>query len=206
MSKTRREKTYLVPIICLLLILAGCGGRFSRTEKGIINGTDNGPMRVLTTENTEDSLFLRRTAEPVKRSDTKSQYFKTLQERMLETVNDPANEGVGIAAPQVGISRRLIAVQRFDKPGEPFEFYINPEIICYSDTTGEGREGCLSVPDYAGQVIRSREIEVCYLNEEFRPVTETISGYTAVIFQHETDHLDGILYTDKAKTLYKRTD
>ena len=123
--------------------------------------------------------------------------YAVLRRRMLATVQDPQNTGVGIAAPQVGILRRMIAVQRFDKPGEPFEFYLNPEIVESSAETAPGREGCLSIPGLAGTVVRAQRIVLRYPDERFAEKTETIDGFTAVIFQHETDHLDGILYTDR---------
>lgn len=117
---------------------------------------------------------------------------------MLATVIDTNNLGVGIAAPQVGVSQALIAVQRFDKEGEPFEFYINPEIIYYSQNKSLGWEGCLSIPEERGQVYRADTITIRYLNEEQeKVVNENITGFTAVIFQHEIDHLNGILFIDK---------
>jgi len=116
---------------------------------------------------------------------------------MLATVNDPGNPGVGIAAPQVGISKQLIAVQRFDKDGEPFEFYVNPVIEKYSPTQKWGWEGCLSVPGKRDTVLRSTQVIISYRD----PVSwdmqcDTVDGFTAVIFQHETDHLNGKLYID----------
>ena len=105
---------------------------------------------------------------------------------------------MGIAAPQVGVSRRLIAVQRFDKPGEPFCFYVNPEIVWYSQTRLPGSEGCLSIPGVSGSVLRSERIVVRYLDEEsLRMAADTVEGFTAVIFQHEVDHLDGVLFIDR---------
>ena len=79
-------------------------------------------MRVLTTADRDDSLTQRRKSAPLDEKAVASDDFAVLRRRMLATVRNPLNEGVGIAAPQVGISRRLIAVQRFDKAGEPFEF------------------------------------------------------------------------------------
>ena len=103
---------------------------------------------------------------------------------MLATVCDTTDRGVGIAAPQVGVSRRLIAVQRFDKPGEPFCFYVNPEIVWYSQTRLPGSEGCLSIPGVSGSVLRSERIVVRYLDEEsLRMAADTVEGFTAVIFR-----------------------
>lgn len=158
-------------------------------------------MRLCVVGSPRDSVLLRQKAAELTEKEVSSRRFAVLKERMLATVNDPSNPGVGIAAPQVGISRRLVAVQRFDKPGEPFEFYINPVIVHYSEEKVAGTEGCLSVPGLSGNVDRSTEIVVKY-NEEagFKEKMERVSGFTAVIFQHETDHINGVLYTDRLRT------
>ena len=89
-------------------------------------------------------------------------------------------------------------MQRFDKPGEPFECYVNPEIVDRSAARTAGREGCLSVPETSGTVLRADRIVLRYLDETtMRPVTDTVEGFTAVIFQHEIDHLDGVLFIDR---------
>ena len=157
-------------------------------------------MRLWTVDNPEDSTFLRQIAAPLTKQDMGTPQFEMLKKRMLMTVTDPDNEGVGIAAPQVGISRRLVAVQRLDKEGYPFEFYVNPKLTHLSAETRTGREGCLSVPGKSGQVERSEWVVL----EHNDPITfelkrDTIKGFTAVIFQHETDHLEGTLYTDKVQ-------
>lgn len=118
-------------------------------------------------------------------------------EGLLTTVRNPQNEGVGIAAPQVGIGLRVIAVQRFDLPGEPFGVYVNPEIVRRTGPAVPGPEGCLSVPDRYGDVARPQQIEIRYRDSRFIRRREVIRGYTAVIFQHEVDHLDGILFIDR---------
>jgi peptide deformylase len=135
---------------------------------------------------------------------------------MVATVTHPSQDGVGIAGPQVGLNRRVVAVQRFDKEGEPFEVYPNVRIVWASDSLAAGPEGCLSVPDRRGEVLRSQEIIIEYAditgiehslqqnrlesNRRAKPVPmvrDTVSGFTAVIFQHEIDHLDGVLYIDR---------
>jgi peptide deformylase len=137
---------------------------------------------------------------------------------MVATVTHPSQDGVGIAGPQVGLNRRVIAVQRFDKEGEPFEVYPNVRILWTSDSLATGPEGCLSVPDKRGDVLRSQEIVIEYADiagvEQSRQgirlksnrctkpvpmVRDTVSGFTAVIFQHEVDHLDGVLYIDRLR-------
>jgi peptide deformylase len=98
----------------------------------------------------------------------------------------------------VGIAKRLIVVQRFDKEDGPFEFYVNPRITAVSDSMVVGAEGCLSVPGRYGKVARHAEVTIEYLDGyDFTPHTERVGGYTAIIFQHEIDHLEGVLYIDK---------
>ena len=144
-----------------------------------------------------DSLFLRLQAKEFGKEDIETETFRVLRSRMLATVRDSLNEGVGIAAPQVGISRQLVAVQRLDKVGEPFEFYVTPEIVYFSQDSVLGEEGCLSIPDRTGAVYRSKEIIVRYRDElSFEWRQDTVREFTARIFQHEIDHLNGILYTD----------
>lgn len=187
-------------IIACLCLVAACGAPrgFTDAECVTIAAGNGGIMRLWTVADRGDSLFLRRKAAALGSGALGSAEFRMLKEGMLATVCDTTNPGVGIAAPQVGVSRRLIAVQRFDKPGEPFGFYADPEIVCYSRTCRPGPEGCLSVPDVAGSVLRSDTIVVRYTDEaSLRPVTDTVVGFTAVIFQHEVDHLDGVLFTDR---------
>ena len=103
-----------------------------------------------------------------------------------------------LAAPQVGLNRRVVAVMRYDKPGYPFEVYPNIHIEHFSDQKQTGPEGCLSIPEIAGDVERSQQVVIRYTDPEtLSEVRETVDGYTAVIFQHEVDHLDGILFTDR---------
>ena len=179
------------------LALAGCSQGFSAAERETIRSGGEGIMRVLTVDDRSDSLTLRRKSAPMVEGMERADDYETLRRRMLATVQDPENTGVGIAAPQVGILRRMIAVQRFDKPGEPFEIYLNPKIVEYSAETAPGRGGCLSIPDRSGEVKRAQRITLRYRDEQFAERLERISGFTAVIFQHEIDHLDGILYTDR---------
>src|SRR5690606_40777586 len=105
--------------------------------------------------------------------------------------------GVGIAAPQVGINRNVIWVKRFDKEGEPLEFYINPKITWRSKLLRKGLEGCLSIADSAGEVFRNYTIRLRYQDAKGNDHEEMVEGFSAVIFQHETDHLMGILFTDR---------
>ncbi|MBQ9474882.1 MAG: peptide deformylase [Bacteroidales bacterium] len=180
--------------LCLL-----CCSSLSRWSKEYENLIKSSPelMRVLTVDEPSDSLILRTECTELSTDEINSETFRTLGRKMLYTVKDPSQDGVGIAAPQVGISRRLIAVQRFDKQGEPFELYANPRIISRSGEVKEGPEGCLSVPGRSGLVKRNSRIELEYTSlYSLKDTTEVIEGFTAVIFQHECDHLEGILFTD----------
>ena len=155
-------------------------------------------MKVYTTADVQDSLLLRQPSAKLSADDIASPLYETLAQRMLETVNSPEQNGVGIAGPQVGVLRRVVAVMRYDKEGYPFEVFPNIRIDEYIGQTQPGPEGCLSVPDMRGMVQRHQEIKISYTSPiTLCDTTEYISGYTAVIFQHECDHLDGILYIDK---------
>lgn len=184
-------------------------GDFTRQELEILDGADSF-MRVLTIEDPSDLAVLRATSCDFSHEALLSDEFARLAELMVATVTLPSQDGVGIAGPQVGLNRRVVAVQRFDKEGEPFEVYPNIRIVWKSDSVEFGPEGCLSVPDRREDVARSTEIVIEYTaingpyspsspdsNLALIPVRETISGFTAVIFQHEVDHLDGVLYIDR---------
>lgn len=119
-----------------------------------------------------------------------------LIERMKKSLMS-TDGGVGIAAPQVGINRKVIWVQRFDKPGEPLEYFINPLITWKSEIQNFGPEGDLSIPEFRDQFYRSQVIQLEYVDLKGQKHSEIVEGFTAVIFQHEIDHLSGILISDK---------
>lgn len=130
---------------------------------------------------------------------------KRMKESLLST-----DGGVGIAAPQVGINRKIIWVQRFDKQGEPLEYFINPVIVWRSELQNLGPEGDLSIPDFRDQFYRSKVIQLEYVDLKGQKYSEIVEGFTAVIFQHEIDHLFGILISDKEEKekndAYKKVD
>ncbi|WP_462281586.1 peptide deformylase, partial [Salinivirga cyanobacteriivorans] len=153
-------------------------------------------MRVWTIANNKDSVLLRQKSEPVI-PDSTNEVLQTLVHRLYKTVTDSMSLGVGISAPQVGILKQVIWVQRFDKDGFPFEFYLNPQIKQYSKLTQECREGCLSIPGRMDTLnSRSYAILLEYQSMDGQKHVEMVEDFTAVIFQHEIDHLNGILYTD----------
>jgi len=132
--------------------------------------------------------------------------LQVLIDDMIETMR--AAPGVGLAAPQVGISQRLIVVEYGEGEEEddnvPRKLYvvINPEIVEASPEMVTGVEGCLSIPRMVGEVERHERIVVKGLNRYGKPVKYKLSGWVARIFQHEIDHLDGVLYTDRATSVW----
>ena len=187
-------------LVAALTILWNNRRPFTPEQRLIIRQSDS-VMYVTTWP--EDSAILRTPCVDFTKAELKSKDIKTLMAKMLKTVRSPQQDGVGIAAPQVGISKRLICLQRFDKEGGPFECYPNIHIDSLFGAIGKGPEGCLSVPPMRGLVPRYTSVIVSYLDPEtLEPKRDTVTGYTAVIFQHECDHLDGILYIDRADTVY----
>lgn len=201
------NKTFMKRVLAyffIVFVMASCSKKvtFTQSEIDIINNRDSSLiMPLFTVDDPADTSVLRAVAADLSEADIQSDLFKALKERMLATVQDTTNEGVGIAAPQVGVSKRLVIVQRFDKPGEPFEFYPNIRIIEYSDEKQLGKEGCLSVPNRSEEVERSKRVVFTYLDENsLKMVKDSVDGFTAVIFQHEVDHLEGVIYIDRVKT------
>lgn len=134
---------------------------------------------------------LRQKAEPVKKIDKKLQ--KLLKD-MAETMYD-AN-GVGLAAPQIGVSKRIVVID----VGEGLIELINPEIV-KKEGLVVGGEGCLSVPDYEGEVERAEYVECEFTDRKGQRMLLSADGLLAIAVQHELDHLDGVLFIDKAKSI-----
>jgi len=142
---------------------------------------------------------LRKKAKPVTKINAS---IRKLLDDMAETMY--AAPGVGLAAPQVGVSKRVVVIDPQDGETGLIEL-INPEIT-YREGWVLGTEGCLSVPGYVGDVYRHERIKVVALDRMGRKVYYDVSGWLARIFQHEIDHLDGIMYTDKCTNLREVTD
>lgn len=133
--------------------------------------------------------------------------FRVLVEDMIETMREAP--GVGLAAPQVAVPLRLIVVEYGDDEDENVakKLYVvaNPEIVERSEETELGIEGCLSVPGLIGEVERNLKITVKGQNRQGKPVKIKAQSWLARIFQHEIDHLDGIVYTDLTDKVWKPT-
>ena len=130
---------------------------------------------------------------------------------MIETMRDAP--GVGLAAPQVNIPLQLTVIEYAEGEDEEENegkelkkklfVLVNPEIVKVSEEKVMGVEGCLSIPGLVGEVERHETIQVKALNRHGQPVKHKVSGWMARIFQHEIDHLHGVLYTDKAVRVWK---
>jgi peptide deformylase len=132
----------------------------------------------------------------------KSGNISAIDKKILKLIKDmekamKEEKGVGLAAPQVGVNKRLIIVLLDNKITVPM---INPDIIDHSNETEYGEEGCLSLPGKWGQVERFKQITVQYRDIKGEKRLLKLEGFNARIVQHEIDHLDGILFTDYLKT------
>ena len=170
---------------------------FSKEEtKLILSGNADDVMRVFLLTNPKDSLVLRSKSTDIV-VNPKDKVLKRFTERLLTTVQDSLSRGVGIAAPQVGILKRIIWVQRLDKEKEPFEVYYNPYIKQYTEMKQDVLEGCLSIPDTRGMTRdRAYAIFLEYDDRQGNHKCEMVEAFTAAIFQHEIDHLEGIMFID----------
>jgi peptide deformylase len=157
---------------------------------------------------------LRRKAKPVTKFDKELQ---TLIDDMFETMRDAP--GVGLAAPQINVSQQLAVIEYAEdddeesaegaepepKPKKLFVL-INPEIIKASEEKVLGVEGCLSVPGLIGEVERHEALHVKALNRHGKPIKLKVDGWLARIFQHEIDHLNGVIFTDLATRVWQPKD
>lgn len=136
----------------------------------------------------------------------RSREITQINERILQLLDDMAQtmykeEGVGLAAPQVGVLRRCVVID----VGEGLVKLINPEIIS-SEGENESMEGCLSVPDHVGIVKRPQKVTVKAQNEQGEEITINAEDFYAKALCHEIDHLNGIIFTDIAETLYSKEE
>lgn len=145
---------------------------------------------------------LRKQAETVDKFDKD---LELLVHDMIDTMREAP--GVGLAAPQIGVSKRVIVVEFGHEEDEtiPKQLYtvVNPEIVSMSKDSVPGIEGCLSVPGYVGNVNRANIIIVKGKNAQGKAIKIRAQGWLARIFQHEIDHVNGILYTDRAEDIWK---
>lgn len=192
----------IFPILVLIALIFGCAtAEKKQNENGELGEAelsylaDESQHRTFLNSVESEDAVLRKVS---KKALINSEGYDKLEKLMARELE--SGKGVGIAAPQVGVNRRLIIVQRLDKEDHPFEFYYNPEIVKRTGEQKEGWEGCLSIPAGFGKVMRWYDIDLEYDKLKDDTVVrehEKIQGFTAVIFQHEIDHLDGVLFIDK---------
>ena len=159
-------------------------------------------MPKLTIETGDDNEILRSVSDIIKPTELKQ--YRSLAESMVKHIKNPDNGGVGLAAPQVWVNKRLIVVSLMkDYEDESFRTIamVNPEIIEHSENKVSEAEGCLSVPGESGDVKRWEWIKVAFIDPEGRKYAMRLENLAARIVQHEIDHLDGILFTDKAENI-----
>lgn len=150
-------------------------------------------LPVLHTPNPE----LRVVSQAITAEDLLAAKTQTFIDALMETM--AVEDGVGIAAPQVGVHERIIIVET----PQGVQAFANPEIVSRSVRLVQSVEGCLSVPGVAGTVKRHSSVKVKALNRHGQPLEMKANGLLAIIFQHEIDHLDGILFIDKATQIIK---
>ena len=149
---------------------------------------------------------LRRKAHTVTAFDKNLQ---TLIDDMIETMREAP--GVGLAAPQIGLSERVAVIEYYEREEDeenedaPRKVWalINPEIVKVSEETLVGVEGCLSIPGLVGEVERHAEVQVRALNRHGKTMKIKAKGWLARIFQHEIDHLNGVLFTERATRVWQ---
>lgn len=172
--------------------------------------------RILTIDNAADLAILKAVSPPVEGGVTDD--LRALMDDMLETMYDAP--GIGLAAAQIGELKRVVVMDLGDKPVEGASedpeaeesedlqlarrnprYFVNPEVVWASDEMFSYEEGCLSVPEYFDAVERPARVRVRYLNYQGEQIEEEIEGLYAVCFQHELDHLNGVLFIDHLSRL-----
>jgi peptide deformylase len=148
---------------------------------------------------------LRERTRPLDKSDIKSAWVQKLIDDMIDTMHE--YHGVGLAGPQVHEGVRLFVALLVDDPDSKSEaaVIINPEIVPNGSATEDGWEGCLSIPDIRGMVPRYTEITLRALDRNGRAIELGLKNFPARVAQHETDHLDGMLFFDRMKSFQSLT-
>jgi peptide deformylase len=149
--------------------------------------------------------LLRNLSEDVTEDEVQTKEFKKLLRDMFETMKHA--DGVGLAAPQIGVLKKILVIGSEEDPTRykgaplvPSQIIINPIIEPLTQEVDGYWEGCLSVPGMRGFVERANKIRLTWKDEKFNTLSEEISGFRAIVLQHECDHLNGILYVDRLKS------
>ena len=181
-------------VLLVLISVLSFGQKYSKAEISLISyGNIETALPIFQTSDAEQNHVLLSKSIDAK---PKDKYTEILVNRMKLSLLS-TDGGVGIAAPQVGINRNIIWVQRFDKAEKPLEYMINPKILWRSEVLNFGPEGDLSIEIFRDYFYRSQVIQLEYFDLKGKKITEILEGFTAIIAQHEIDHLSGILISDK---------
>lgn len=159
-------------------------------------------MPKLIIETGDDNEILRSVSDIIKPAEMKQ--YRSLADSMIKHIKNPDNGGVGLAAPQVGVNKRLIVVslmKTYDDETYRTIAMVNPEIIEHAENKVKWEEWCLSVPGETGDVERWEWVKVSFIDPEGRKYALRLESLAARIVQHEIDHLDGVLFTDKADNI-----
>ncbi|QDZ40083.1 peptide deformylase [Euhalothece natronophila Z-M001] len=150
--------------------------------------------------------IIRSATEPVSKEELKSAYLQNLIDGMIQTMRDA--DGVGIAAPQVHVPKRIIVIEvspdnpRYpNRQGVPLTVIVNPEITSLAEDYHEDWEGCLSVPDFRAKVPRSTSLQVSGLDRNGELLDIHAEDFFARVIQHEVDHLEGKVFLDRLPNL-----
>tara|TARA_Y100000022_G_scaffold120261_1_gene103927 strand:+ start:42 stop:629 length:588 start_codon:yes stop_codon:yes gene_type:complete len=148
--------------------------------------------------------ILRNKTKDIPINEIKSENIQKIIEKMIKTMRK--HNGAGLAANQIYEPIRICIIEVLDNPrykhlnSIPLKVLINPKVIIKKDTaTFNSYEGCLSVPNLRGKVKRYNTINVTYYTMDAKKITEDIKGLESIVYQHEIDHLDGYLFTDKVE-------
>lgn len=143
--------------------------------------------------------------QPAKRIAKVDQSIRQLAQQMLQTMY--SSDGIGLAAPQVGINKQIIVIDcEPDNPENPPLVLINPTIKRFGRALCDAQEGCLSIPGVYLDVSRPEEVEVAYKDENGRPQTLKANGLLARAIQHEMDHLNGVMFVDRVQNSLALTE
>ena len=148
--------------------------------------------------------ILRNKTKDIPINEIKSENTQKIIEKMIKTMRK--HNGAGLAANQIYEPIRICIIEVLDNPRYkhlntiPLKVLINPKVIIKKDTaTFNSYEGCLSVPNLRGKVKRYNTINITYYTKDAKKITEDIKGLESIVYQHEIDHLDGYLFTDKVE-------
>ncbi|MCK9415056.1 MAG: peptide deformylase [Candidatus Dojkabacteria bacterium] len=157
-------------------------------------------LKIFTIEDPKEEKILRKISKDVSIEEIKSEDFQQFLKDLLFTAKNSEDqvgiESGGISAPQVGVNKRVVYI--FNYETEEFEVLINPVVQNIGNKTEIDIEGCLSVPNTEKNVKRFKKIKVKYIDKEGQKVNRRFTGLNSRVVQHENDHLDGVLFIDKA--------